>query len=89
VVTAVSGILFLGYAKVGSRSDLEVPAVPFPAFGRHGLPADHPSAAPSGAQSAPSGAQSAQSGAQSAQSGAQSAPPAAAAGRHGRPWWEH
>ncbi len=25
VVTIVSGILFLGYAKVGSRSDLELP----------------------------------------------------------------
>ena len=28
VVTIVSGILFLGYAKVGSRSDLEVPERP-------------------------------------------------------------
>ena len=28
MVTIVSGILFLGYAKVGSRSDLEVPERP-------------------------------------------------------------
>jgi RsiW-degrading membrane proteinase PrsW (M82 family) len=85
VVTAVSGILFLGYAKVGSRSDLEVPAGPFPAFGRHDLPEGHPPAAPSvrsGAGSAPSGAPPA-SGPQAA------APSASAAGRHARPWWEH
>jgi hypothetical protein len=36
VVTIVSGILFLGYAKVGSRSDLEVPGRWPPR--RHGLP---------------------------------------------------
>jgi hypothetical protein len=44
VVTIVSGILFLGYAKVGSRSDLEVPG-PWPAApGRHGLPPERPPA---------------------------------------------
>ena len=40
VVTAISGILFLGYAKVGSRTDPEVPEVVPPAVGRHGRPAE-------------------------------------------------
>jgi len=44
VVTIVSGILFLGYAKVGSRSDLEVPDPWPPASGRHGLPPERPPA---------------------------------------------
>jgi RsiW-degrading membrane proteinase PrsW (M82 family) len=41
VVTLVSGILFLGYAKVGSRSDLDAPGTWSRAFGRHGPPAGH------------------------------------------------
>jgi RsiW-degrading membrane proteinase PrsW (M82 family) len=51
VVTLVSGILFLGYAKVGSRGDPEAPAswtpVP-PDFGRHGRPAEPPPATAGG-----------------------------------------
>jgi RsiW-degrading membrane proteinase PrsW (M82 family) len=43
-VTIVSGILFLGYAKVGSRSDLEVPGPRPPASGRHGVPSERPPA---------------------------------------------
>ena len=38
VVTIVSGVLFLGYAKVGSRSGVEAPERP-PALPEHGLPA--------------------------------------------------
>ncbi len=49
VVTIVSGILFLGYAKVGSRSDLEVPDPRPPAAGRHGLPPERPPATVAGA----------------------------------------
>ena len=49
VVTIVSGILFLGYAKVGSRSDLEVPDPWPPASGRHGLPPERPPATVGGA----------------------------------------
>jgi RsiW-degrading membrane proteinase PrsW (M82 family) len=45
VVTIVSGILFLGYAKVGSRSDREAPENRPPAFGQHGLPPERPPAA--------------------------------------------
>ena len=46
VVTLVSGILFLGYAKVGSRSDQE--AAWLPALGRHSVPARHAADAPAG-----------------------------------------
>ena len=52
LVTLVSGILFLGYAKVGSRSDLD--AAVAPAFGHHGppgrpaRPARHAAEAPAG-----------------------------------------
>ena len=49
VVTIVSGILFLGYAKVGSGSDLEVPDPWPPASGRHGLPPERPPATVGGA----------------------------------------
>jgi len=49
VVTIVSGILFLGYAKVGSRSDLQVPHPWPPASGRHGLPPERPPATVGGA----------------------------------------
>jgi len=40
VVTVISGILFLGYAKVGSRTDPELPQAVPPAVGRHGRPAE-------------------------------------------------
>ena len=43
-VTIVSGILFLGYAKVGSRSDLEAADRWTPEPGRHALPPERPPA---------------------------------------------
>ena len=51
-VTIVGGILFLGYAKVGSRSDLEVPGPWPPASRRHGPP-ERPPAAVAGATTRP------------------------------------
>jgi RsiW-degrading membrane proteinase PrsW (M82 family) len=48
VVTLVSGILFLGYAKVGSRGDQKSPEPWAPAAGRHSLPAERPPATPAG-----------------------------------------
>src|ERR1700741_3115372 len=49
VVTIVRGLLFLGYAKIGPRSDLEVPD-PWPlAAGRHALPPERPPATVGGA----------------------------------------
>ena len=49
MVTIVSGFLSLGYAKVGSRSDPEVPGRWPPAPGRHGLPHERLPAATAGA----------------------------------------
>ena len=49
VVTIVSGILFLGYAKAGTRSDPEAPESRPPALGRPGLPSERPPAAVAGA----------------------------------------
>jgi hypothetical protein len=46
VVTLVSGVLFLGYAKVGSRSDLAAPGTRPPAFGRRKLPDGHAAGTP-------------------------------------------
>ena len=40
----ISGILFLGYAKVGSRTDPEVPEAVPPASGRLGRPSERPPA---------------------------------------------
>ena len=73
LVVLVSGILFLGYAKVGSGGDLHVPEG-WSAFGAHvtpggppaGPPAGHPLPTPTG-HSVPG------------------APPA----NKPRPWWEH
>jgi RsiW-degrading membrane proteinase PrsW (M82 family) len=53
VVTALSGILFLGYAKVGARGGPQAPEPRFPASGPPGLPARPPAAAVSGPQGRP------------------------------------
>jgi RsiW-degrading membrane proteinase PrsW (M82 family) len=74
LVVLVSGILFLGYAKVGSRGDLHVPEG-WSAFGAHPAPdgkpagthAERPLPTPTG-------------------SPGPGAPPAS---RRARPWWEH
>jgi RsiW-degrading membrane proteinase PrsW (M82 family) len=61
VVTLISGILFLGYAKVGSRGDQKSPEPWAPATGRHSLPTERPPATPAGTPAgrppAPAGAQ--------------------------------
>jgi RsiW-degrading membrane proteinase PrsW (M82 family) len=46
VVTVVSGILFLGYAKVGSRTDVRAPEIWSPDFGRPASPPKHAAEAP-------------------------------------------
>ena len=82
LVVLVSGVLFLGYAKAGSRGDLEVPEGWPSALRRHGTPAGHAPAAPGG-----------QPGGTSAQR-----PPVTVArpalgdrpaDRPARPWWVH
>jgi hypothetical protein len=44
VISLISGILFLGYAKVGSRTDPEVPGAVAPASGRPSRPSERPPA---------------------------------------------
>jgi RsiW-degrading membrane proteinase PrsW (M82 family) len=55
VVDLVSGILFLGYAKVGSRGDRQAPESVPPAFLPHAAPAGHAPGVPHGHETAPSG----------------------------------
>jgi RsiW-degrading membrane proteinase PrsW (M82 family) len=78
LVTLVSGILFLGYAKVGSRPPLHLfdggPPQPAP---RHATPA------------APSGQAARTAAASPAAPGRPGEPEPVPAGRRVRPWWEH
>jgi RsiW-degrading membrane proteinase PrsW (M82 family) len=83
LVTAVSGILFLGYAKAGSGHELRpVPAdaPPFllPHPGQPGQPAASDQPAPPRPSAEPSPAMPAVPG-----------PREPAGSRRGRPWWEH
>jgi RsiW-degrading membrane proteinase PrsW (M82 family) len=74
LVVLVSGILFLGYAKVGSRGDLHVPEG-WSAFGAHPAPDAKPTGTHGGRPlPTPTGS---------------SGPGAPPAGRKARPWWEH
>ena len=98
LVVLVSGILFLGYAKVGSRGDLHVPEG-WSAFGAHatpggpptgtpgrppaGTPGGHPSPTPTGH---PSPTPTGHPPPTPAGHPAPGAPPAS---RPARPWWEH
>jgi RsiW-degrading membrane proteinase PrsW (M82 family) len=52
LVTIISGILFLGYAKVGSRSDMDGGPTLTPIFGRHGLPPERAPATTAGGRHA-------------------------------------
>jgi len=80
LVSLVSGILFLGYAKVGSRGDPHASDPWPPAFRPYGIPDGHATAAgqvpaaPAGRHAAPAGPP---------------APGVPAGGRPARPWWEH
>ena len=74
LVVLVSGILFLGYAKAGSRGDHEVPEGWPPAFRRHDTSAQHPPARPAQHPPAPS------------EPRAPVPPPRSG---EARPWWVH
>jgi RsiW-degrading membrane proteinase PrsW (M82 family) len=80
IVTLVSGILFLGYAKVGSRSgELHLFAHGWHPAGRHGTVPEQPSGADGGQPARTPDA-------------FRPAPPErepVPAGRRPRPWWEH
>ena len=82
VVVIVSGILFLGYAKVGSRGDLHLEAGGLSAH-LHGLPARH------AVGSAAGHANGAEAGHAPAATVGQHAHSASASSRRRRPWWEH
>jgi len=78
LVTLVSGILFLGYAKVGSRHDLRRGESDLPEFMLPHQP--QPAQSPQPRHAAPS-APHTQAPRESAREPAGS--------RRGRPWWEH
>ena len=78
LVTLVSGILFLGYAKVGSRAPLHL----FDG-GPHPVPRHTTPTAPSGPATGTAG------GYPAAAPGRPGAPEPVPAGRRVRPWWEH
>jgi RsiW-degrading membrane proteinase PrsW (M82 family) len=79
LVVLVSGILFLGYAMVGSGGDLHVSDVRLPAFSLHGTPAGY--AAERASVMRPRHAATSTAG--------QPALGAPSTSRRGRPWWEH
>jgi len=83
LVALVSGILFLGYAKVGSRGDPQVSSGWPPAFRLHGTPPGHTPGAPGGhPEATPTG--------HAPVTPAGPLTPGALPGhRTGRPWWEH
>jgi len=94
VVTAVSGILFLGYAKVGSRGDLHLEAGGLSAALRlHGIPARHALGAAAGEADALGAAAGEADGSEAGHpppaTVGQPVPAVPAQSRHGRPWWEH
>ena len=79
LVVLVSGILFLGYAKVGSRGDLHVSDSELSPFSLHGTPARHAAEQTEGTRAWHPPAATA----------GRPAPGAPATGRRGSPWWEH
>ena len=84
VVGVVSGILFLGYAKVGSRGDLHLEAGGLSAALRlHGTPARH-AVGPAAGQ-----ADGREAGHPPTTTAGQPAPGALTPSGAGRPWWEH
>jgi hypothetical protein len=74
VVTLLSGILFVGYAKVGSRHDLRAAELDLPEF-----MVPHPAQPTQPRPAEP----------RHAQVPAAPAPREPAGSRRGRPWWEH
>jgi RsiW-degrading membrane proteinase PrsW (M82 family) len=94
VVTLVSGILFLGYAKVGSRGDLHLEAGGLSAALRlHGIPARHALGAAASDADALGAAAGESDGSEAGHpppaTVGQPVPAVPAQSRHGRPWWEH
>jgi RsiW-degrading membrane proteinase PrsW (M82 family) len=83
VVALVSGVLFLGYAKIGSRGDLHLEAGSLSALRLHGTPPRHAVASGAGQ------ADGQEAGHTPTTTAGQPAPGAQTPSRRGRPWWEH
>jgi RsiW-degrading membrane proteinase PrsW (M82 family) len=83
VVALVSGILFLGYAKIGSRGDLHFEAGSLSAHKLHGAAARHAVAAAAGP------ADGTEAGHPPATTARQPVPAVPTPRGPARPWWEH
>jgi len=83
VVVLISGILFLGYAKVGSRGDLHLEAGGLSAHITHGLPARH------ALGPVPGQGDGTEAGHRAPTPAGHWVPGAATAIKRVRPWWEH
>jgi hypothetical protein len=73
LVTILSGVLFLGYAKVGARGDVDAPDPGLRPLWPHQHPPEHAPGPPAGQPPVPR----------------QPAPGVPAGSRPRRPWWEH
>jgi RsiW-degrading membrane proteinase PrsW (M82 family) len=83
IVGLVSGVLFLGYAKIGSRVDLHFEAGSLSAHKPHGIPARHGGAS----ASRPAGGRDAALPPTTAVG--EPVPAGSVPGPRARPWWEH
>lgn len=83
VVNLVSGVLFLGYAKVGSRGDMRFEAGGLSAVRLHGMPARHAVGSQAGQ------ADGKEAGPAPATTAGEPAPGEPTPTGTGRPWWEH
>jgi RsiW-degrading membrane proteinase PrsW (M82 family) len=88
VVVLVSGILFLGYAKVGSRGDPHA-ALASPVFWPHGATAGGTPAQPAGRPGSVPAQPAGTPAAHSPVPGRHLAPDGPSHSRRRRPWWEH
>jgi RsiW-degrading membrane proteinase PrsW (M82 family) len=90
LVVLVSGILFLGYAKVGSRGDLDLLDGGAPAFMLpHATPARHPAAPPDWRTREPDGRPGEPAEPAPGRPARYPVPTAPAGTTRRRPWWEH
>jgi hypothetical protein len=90
LVVLVSGILFLGYAKVGSRSDLDLLDGGAPAFMLpHERPARHPLVPPDSRPGEPDWRPGEPAEPVPGRSARYPVPTAPAGATRRRPWWEH
>jgi len=102
LVTVVSGILFLGYAKVGARGDADAPATGLPPLWSHQPPPQHapdrqpgyppagqPGRTPAGLSGYPQAGQPGYPPGGQPPAPRQPVPGLAPGSRARRPWWEH